>query len=52
MVRNYFRTFESGGVDAAEGRYYVTCTVGAGRIVAVREYATREQALEAVRRLT
>ena len=94
VVRSYFRTFESGGVDAAadfwhpdiewraiveeilfeaddrvavavrnsgrgrasgaaaEGRYYIACVVGAGRIVTGREYATREQALEAVRLLT
>jgi ketosteroid isomerase-like protein len=36
----------------AEGRYYVICVVRAGRIVAGREYATREQALEAIHRLT
>ena len=32
------------------GRYYVACIVRDGRIVAGREYATREEALEAVRR--
>ena len=37
---------------AAEGRYYVACIDRAGRIVAGREYATREQALEGVRLLT
>ena len=33
------------------GRYYVACVVRDGRIVAGREYATREEALEAVRQL-
>jgi len=33
------------------GRYYVACIVRDGRIVAGREYATREEALEAVRQL-
>jgi ketosteroid isomerase-like protein len=32
------------------GRYYVACIVRDGQIVAGREYATREDALEAVRR--
>ena len=32
------------------GRYYVVCIVRDGQIVAGREYATREEALEAVRR--
>jgi ketosteroid isomerase-like protein len=32
-----------------EGRYYVTCTVRNGLIVSGREYASREQALDAVR---
>lgn len=49
-VRNSGRGRASGA--AAEGRYYVACIVRAGRIVAGREYATREQALEAVRQLT
>jgi ketosteroid isomerase-like protein len=49
-IRNSGRGRASGA--AAEGRYYVTCIVRAGRIVAGREYATREQALEAVRLLT
>jgi ketosteroid isomerase-like protein len=49
-VRNSGRGRASG--VAAEGRYYVTCVVRAGRIVAGREYATREQALEGVHRLT
>ncbi len=31
------------------GRYFVACTVSDGRIVAGHEYATREEALEAVR---
>jgi ketosteroid isomerase-like protein len=46
-VRNSGRGRASGA--GAEGRYYVTCVVRAGRIVVGREYATREQALEAVR---
>lgn len=50
VVRNSGRGRASGA--AAEGRYYVTCVVRAGRIVAGREYATREQALEAIRLLT
>jgi ketosteroid isomerase-like protein len=49
-VRNSGRGRVSGA--AAEGRYYVACVVRDGRIVAGREYATREQALEGVRRLT
>jgi ketosteroid isomerase-like protein len=49
-VRNSGRGRASGA--AAEGRYYVTCVVRAGRIVAGREYATREQALEGIRLLT
>jgi ketosteroid isomerase-like protein len=32
----------------AEGRYYVACTVRDGQIVSGREYATREEALQAV----
>jgi ketosteroid isomerase-like protein len=50
VVHNSGRGRASGA--AAEGRYYVTCVVRAGRIVAGREYATREQALEGVHRLT
>jgi ketosteroid isomerase-like protein len=46
-VRNSGRGRASG--VAAEGRYYVACVVRTGRIVAGREYATREQALEAIR---
>ena len=46
-IRNSGRGRASGA--AAEGRYYVACVVRAGRIVTGREYATREQALEAVR---
>jgi len=49
-VHNSGRGRASGA--AAEGRYYIACVVGAGRIVTGREYATREQALEAVRLLT
>jgi ketosteroid isomerase-like protein len=49
-VRNSGRGRASGA--AAEGRYHVACVVRAGRIVAGREYATREQALEGVRLLT
>jgi ketosteroid isomerase-like protein len=49
-VRNSGRGRASGA--AAEGRYYVACVVRAGRIVSGREYATREQALDGVRRLT
>jgi ketosteroid isomerase-like protein len=45
-VRNSGRGRASGVVT--EGRYYVACTVREGRIVSGREYATREQALEAV----
>ncbi len=49
-VRNSGRGRASGA--AAEGRYYVACIVRAGRIVAGREYATREQALEAIHQMT
>jgi ketosteroid isomerase-like protein len=49
-VRNSGRGRASGA--AAEGRYHVVCVVRAGRIVAGREYATREKALEGVRQLT
>jgi ketosteroid isomerase-like protein len=48
-VRNSGRGRASGA--AAEGRYYVACVVRGDRIVAGREYATREQALEGVRLL-
>ena len=50
VVRNSGRGRTSGAV--AEGRYCVACIVRAGQIVTGREYATREQALEGVRRLT
>jgi ketosteroid isomerase-like protein len=50
VVRNSGRGRASGA--AAHGRYYVACVVRGGRIVAGREYATREQALEGVRRMT
>lgn len=49
-VRNSGRGRASGA--AAEGRYYVACVVRGGRIVAGREYPTREQALEGIRLLT
>ena len=49
-VRNSGRGRASGA--AAEGRYYVACVVRDGRIVAGREYATRDQALEGVRLMT
>jgi ketosteroid isomerase-like protein len=35
----------------AEGRYYVACIVRGGHIVAVREYGTRQEALDSVRLL-
>jgi ketosteroid isomerase-like protein len=47
-VRNSGRGRASGVVT--EGRYYVACTVREGRIVSGREYATREQVLDAVGR--
>ena len=50
VVHNSGRGRASGA--AAEGRYYVACVVRAGRIVSGREYATREQALDGVRKLT
>jgi ketosteroid isomerase-like protein len=34
---------------ATQGRYYVACLVRDGQIVTGREYATRSEALEAVR---
>jgi ketosteroid isomerase-like protein len=46
-VRNSGRGRVSGVVT--EGRYYVACRVRQGRIVSGREYATREQVLDAVR---
>jgi ketosteroid isomerase-like protein len=46
VVRNSGRGRAS-GVTAA-GRYYVACLVEGGRIVAGREYSTREQALDAI----
>jgi ketosteroid isomerase-like protein len=46
LVRNSGRGRASG--VRTEGRYYVACTVRGGQIVSGREYATREQALEAV----
>ena len=49
-VRNSGRGRVSGA--AVQGRYYVACIVRDGRIVAGREYATREDALEGARRLT
>jgi ketosteroid isomerase-like protein len=49
VVRNSGRGRASGA--AAEGRYFVTCLVRSGRIVTGREYATREQALDAVHSL-
>jgi ketosteroid isomerase-like protein len=49
-VRNSGRGRASGA--AAEGRYYVACVVRAGCIVAGREYATRERALQGVHELT
>jgi ketosteroid isomerase-like protein len=48
-VRNSGRGRASGA--PAQGRYYVACVVRGGRIVAGREYATPERALEGVRRL-
>jgi ketosteroid isomerase-like protein len=47
VVRNSGRGRASGA--SAAGRYYVTCVVRAGRIVAGREYTTREEALDAIR---
>jgi ketosteroid isomerase-like protein len=47
VVRNSGRGRASGATAA--GRYYVTCVVRTGRIVAGREYPTREQALDAIR---
>jgi ketosteroid isomerase-like protein len=47
VVHNSGRGRASGA--RAEGRYYVACVVRDGHIVAGREYATREEALDAVR---
>jgi ketosteroid isomerase-like protein len=49
VIRNSGRGRASG--VPTKGRYYVACVVREGRIVAGREYATREEALEAVRQL-
>lgn len=49
VIRNSGRGRASG--VPTMGRYYVACIVREGRIVAGREYATREEALEAVRQL-
>lgn len=49
VIRNSGRGRASGA--PTKGRYYVACIVREGRIVAGREYATREEALEAVRQL-
>jgi ketosteroid isomerase-like protein len=46
IVRNSGRGRASG--VQTHGRYYVACTVRDGQLVAGREYATRDQALEAV----
>ena len=46
VVRNSGRGRASGA--PAGGRYYVACTVEEGLIVSGREYATREEAIEAV----
>jgi ketosteroid isomerase-like protein len=45
VVRNSGRGRVSGAPSS--GRYYVACIVRDGRIASGREYATREQALEA-----
>jgi ketosteroid isomerase-like protein len=50
VVRNSGRGRASGATAA--GRYYVACLVRGGRIVAGREYPTREQALDGLRLLT
>jgi ketosteroid isomerase-like protein len=46
VVNNSGRGRASG--VATSGRYYVACIVKAGHIVAGREYASREEAVEAV----
>jgi ketosteroid isomerase-like protein len=47
VIRNSGRGRASG--VATQGRYYVACLVRDGQIVTGREYATRSEALEAVR---
>ena len=47
VIRNAGRGRASG--VATEGRYYVACLVRDGRMVAGREYGSRDEALEAVR---
>jgi len=47
VIRNSGRGRASG--VATGGRYYVACLVRDGQIVAGREYASRDEALEAVR---
>jgi ketosteroid isomerase-like protein len=49
VIRNSGRGRASG--VPTKGRYYVACIVRDGRIVAGREYASREEALEAARQL-
>jgi ketosteroid isomerase-like protein len=49
VIQNSGRGRASG--VATQGRYYVTCVVRDGQIVAGREFATRDEALEAVREL-
>jgi ketosteroid isomerase-like protein len=49
VVRNSGRGRASG--VPAEGRYYLVCVVRDGQIAVGREYATREEALGAVRQL-
>ena len=49
LVRNSGQGRASG--VSASGRYYVTCLVEDGRIVAGREYATGEEAVAATRSL-
>jgi ketosteroid isomerase-like protein len=49
VIRNFGRGRASG--VPTQGRYYVACVVREGQIVAGREYASREEALEAVGRL-
>lgn len=47
VVQNSGRGRSSG--VPTDGRYYVACIVREGQIVAGREYATREEALEAMK---
>ena len=49
VIQNSGRGRASG--VATQGRYYVACVVRDGQIVAGREYATSDEALEAVRQL-